>query len=99
MTTSSPTIPCSSCGTHITEERAAVADTLCEACGEPAGWKTWYLIGDSWATNALVWPDKESAEAEGLNRLMSWFVPIGSEARPTDDPPNRPNWDAYWKER
>lgn len=99
MTTSSPTIPCSTCGTHITEERAAVADTLCEACGEPAGWKTWYLIGSSWATNSVVWPDKESAEAEGRDRLSRWYVPTDSEARATDEPANRATWNTYRKER
>lgn len=94
-----PTLPCFKCRTPISEERAAVADSLCEACGEPAGWKTWYLIDSKWYTNAVVWPDRESADLEGADRLMRWLVPVGHEARPTDEPPNRPTLAEYRKER
>lgn len=55
------------------------------------GWITEFESGGSWASNALVFPDEESANAYGFNLLMRWTGASDFRAVPTDEAPNRPS--------
>ena len=60
-----------------------------------SGFKTEVLVAGKWSSNAVVWPDRESAKKAGVDLLNRWFVPDASRAVPTDDEPNRPTWDEH----
>ena len=63
------------------------------------GWKSEVLVDGSWSTNAVVWPDEESAKAAGRDLLSRWFVPIDHRPVQVDEEPNRPTWDEYVAEQ
>jgi hypothetical protein len=62
------------------------------------GFKIEVLADNVWTGNAVVWPDKESADNAGLDLLMRWTVPSDVRSVEVDEEPNRPTW-AEWCER
>jgi len=63
------------------------------------GYKSQMIFLDgSRSTNAVVWPDEESARLAGLDLLSRWFVPVDSAVIEVDEEPNRPTWDEWVNE-
>lgn len=63
------------------------------------GWKTEVLVDGKWSTNAVVWPDKESAESAGFDLIMRWTAPSDFRSVEVDEEPNRPTWKEYVESR
>jgi len=59
------------------------------------GYKTEVYVQGEWSTNAVVWPDAESADKAGVDLLGRWFVPTHHRVMEVDEKPNRPTWDEY----
>ena len=48
-----------------------------------------------WASNAVVWPDHDSAYAAGYDLLLRWTGCQDFRVIEVDEEPNRPTWDEY----
>jgi hypothetical protein len=59
------------------------------------GYKTEVYVQGEWSTNAVVWPDAESADKAGYDLLCRWFVPTDYRVVEVDEEPNRPTWEEY----
>lgn len=59
------------------------------------GWKTEVLVEGKWSSNAVVWPDEDSARTAGNDLLMRWFGPTDYRAVEVNEEPNRPTWDEH----
>lgn len=66
-----------------------------EASADMSGYVTEVFVEGKWSRNAVVWPDKESADKAGWDLLGRWMVPTACRAVETDEEPNRPTWDEY----
>jgi len=60
------------------------------------GFKAEVLVGGSeWSQNAVVWPDRESAEKAALDLYGRWTLTTGHRAVEVAEEPNRPTWDEH----
>ena len=63
------------------------------------GYKSEVLVGGKWGQNAVVWPDRESAEAAAADLYSRWTLTAGHRAVEVQERPNRPTWDEWVAER
>ncbi len=56
------------------------------------GWKTEVFVQGEWASNAVVWPDEQSALSAGRDLMSRWLLVEDFRAVEVDEEPNRPAW-------
>ena len=56
------------------------------------GYKAEVLVDGVWWQNAIVWPDRESAEKAAWDLWARWSLTAGHRAVEVDEEPNRPTW-------
>jgi len=55
--------------------------------------------GNEWSRNAVVWPDKGSAEAAAIDLAGRWTMVSDWRVAKVDETPNRPSWEEWIAEK
>ena len=59
------------------------------------GFKAEVEVNGQWGQNAVIWPDRTSAEQASLDLYTRWTLTTAHRAVEVDEEPNRPTWDEW----
>ena len=59
------------------------------------GYKSEVLVSGEWGQNAVVWPDRESAEKAAANLYSRWTLTTDHRAVEVAEEPNRPTYEEH----